>query len=72
VDADLWDANPDYVFRAPDEQSDPSPAGQDDPPWRLLKDSSGHLRPPAYLLIALVTAVATVVLLTAVMLLLPS
>jgi hypothetical protein len=40
-------------------------------PWRLLKDSSGHLRPPAYLLIALVTAVATVVLLTAVMLVLP-
>jgi hypothetical protein len=38
----------------------------------LLKDDSGRLRPPAYLLIALVAALATVVLLTPVMLVLPS
>jgi hypothetical protein len=70
---DLWDTNPDNVFRAPDEQSSLAPAGQDDHTAEvLLKDDSGRLRPPAYLLIALVTALARVVLLTAVMLVLPS
>jgi hypothetical protein len=69
---DLWDTNPDHVFRAPDAQSNPAPNGQDEYTKEVrLKDHSGHLRPPAYLLIALVTALATVVLLTAVMLVLP-
>jgi hypothetical protein len=36
-----------------------------------LKDHNGNLRPPTYVLIALVTALATVVLLTAVLLVLP-
>ena len=37
----------------------------------IMTDDSGRLRPPAYLLIALVAALATVVLLTGVMLVLP-
>jgi hypothetical protein len=69
---DLWDTNPDNVFRAPDEQSNPALSGQDEHTEEVrLKDHNGHLRPPAYLLIALVTALATVVLLTAVMVVLP-
>jgi hypothetical protein len=65
---DLWDTNPDNVFRAPDEQSNPALSGQDEHTEEVrLKDHNGHLRPPAYLLIALVT----VVLLTAVMVVLP-
>jgi hypothetical protein len=70
---DLWDTNPDNVFPVPDKQSSPAPAGQEDHTAEvLLKDDSGRLRPPAHLLIALVTALATVVLFTAVMLVLPS
>ena len=70
---DLWDTNPDHVFRAPDEPSNPAPSGHDEQAAEvLLEDGRGRLRPPAYLLIALVTALATVVLLTAVMLVLPS
>jgi hypothetical protein len=69
---DLWDTNPDHVFRAPDAQSNPAPNGQDQHTKEVrLKDHSGHLRPPTDLLIALVTALATVVLLTAVMLVRP-
>ena len=37
----------------------------------MLKDHRGHLRPPAYLLIALVTALAAVLLLTVAMLIAP-
>ena len=37
----------------------------------MLKDHRGHLRPPAYLLIALVTALAAVLLLTVAMLIVP-
>jgi hypothetical protein len=70
---DLWDTNPDHVFPVSDEQPNPAPTGQDDHTVKvMLKDNSGRLRPPAYLLIALVTAFATVVLLTAVMLVLLS
>jgi hypothetical protein len=70
---DLWDTNPDHVFRLPDEPSNPAPSGQDQHTAEvLLKDDSGRLRSPAYLSIALVAALATVVLLTAVMLVLPS
>ena len=37
----------------------------------MLKDHPGHLRPPAYLLIALVTSLAAVLLLTVAMLIAP-
>jgi hypothetical protein len=68
---DLWDTNPDNVLRTPDEQSNSAPSGQDEHTEVRLKDHNGRLRPPAYLLIALVTALATAALLIAVTLVLP-
>jgi hypothetical protein len=69
---DLWDTNP-RAFSTPDEQPDLAPDDHDDDPTKevMLKDHRGHLRPPAYLLIALVTALAAVLLLTVAMLIAP-
>jgi len=66
---DLWDTNPRNTFSTPDEQPDPAASGHDDHTEEvMLKDHRGHLRPPAYVLIALVIALAAVLLLTVVML----
>jgi hypothetical protein len=66
---DLWDTNPRNAFSTPDEQPDLAP--DDHTKEVMLKDHRGHLRPPAYLLIALVTALAAVLLLTVAMLIVP-
>jgi hypothetical protein len=61
---DLWDANPDNVFSTPGDKPDPAPSGHDDPTREVvLKDHRGRLRPPAYVLIALVIALAAILLL---------
>ena len=67
---DLWDTNPRNAFSTPDEQPDLAP-DDDHTKEVMLKDHRGHLRPPAYLLIALVTALAAVLLLTVAMLIAP-
>jgi hypothetical protein len=70
---DLWDSNPDHVFNTAGDQPDPAPNGQDDQTHQIeLRDSSGRLRPPAYILIALVIAAAAILLVTAGLLLAPS
>ena len=70
---DLWDTNPRNAFSTPDEQPDLAPDDHDDDHTKevMLKDHRGHLRPPAYLLIALVIALAAVLLLTVAMLIAP-
>ena len=70
---DHWDTNPRNDFSTPDEQPDLVPDDHDDDHTKevMLKDHRGHLRPPAYLLIALVTALAAVLLLTVAMLIAP-
>ena len=66
---DLWNPDPDDVGE-PGEPLDPASAGQEDHTSEvMLKDHQGRLRLPAYVLIALVVALATVLLLTVVMLL---
>ena len=66
---DLWNPDPDDVGEV-GEPPDPAPAGQGDHTSEvMLKDHQGRLRLPAYVLIALVVALATVLLLTVVMLL---
>ena len=68
---DLWDPDP-----GPDdagaagERPDPAPGGDDDRTREvMLKDREGRLRLPAYVLIALVVVLATILFLTVVMLL---
>ena len=62
---DLWDTNPDHVFATPGEQPDPAPNGHDDHSQEVrLRDHRGKLRLPAYILIALVIALAAILLLT--------
>jgi hypothetical protein len=60
---DLWDPNPDKVFKTPGEQPSPTSSGHDHPKKVRLKDHRGHLRPPAYILIALVILLVAVLLL---------
>jgi hypothetical protein len=70
---DHWDTKPEDLFRVPAEQPAPTPNGQDDQPNEIkLRDPSGRLRLPAYILIALVIAVAAILLVTAGLLLAPS
>jgi hypothetical protein len=59
---DLWDTNPDNTKTA-GEQSSPTVSGHDHPKKVRLKDHRGHLRPPAYILIALVILLVVVLLL---------
>jgi hypothetical protein len=62
---DLWDTNPDNVFNGPGTKPDPVPNGNNDHTKEVtLRDHRG-LRPPAYVLIALVIALAAVLLLLA-------
>jgi hypothetical protein len=68
VHARLWNPDPDDVGE-PGSPPDRAPAGQEDHTSEvMLKDHQGRLRLPAYVLIALVVALATVLLLTVVML----
>ena len=60
---DLWDTNPDNVFKAAGEQPAPAASGHDHPKEVRLKDHRGHLRPPAYILIALVVVLVAILLL---------
>jgi hypothetical protein len=70
---DLWDSNPDHVFGTAGDQPDPAPNGQDDQTNEVkLRDPSGRLRLPAYILIALVIAAAAILLVAAGLLLAPS
>jgi hypothetical protein len=67
---DLWDPNPDPGDAgAAGERTDPVPGG--DEPTREVKltDHQGRLRLPAYVLIALVVVLATILFLTVVILL---
>ena len=69
---DLRDSNPDHVFGTPGDQPHPAPNGQDDQTNEVkLRDPSGRLRLPAYILIALVIA-AAILLVAAGLLLAPS
>ena len=66
------DDDPSNLFGMPCEKPDPFPSGHDDYTSEvMLKDSSGKLRFPAYILMALVIALAAVYLLTAAMLVAP-
>jgi hypothetical protein len=67
---DLWDTNPDNVFKAAGEQPAPAASGHDLPKEVRLKDHRG-LRPPAYILIALVIALVAILLLIAGLMLAP-
>jgi hypothetical protein len=68
---DLWDTNPDNVFKAAGEQPAPASNGHDHPKEVRLKDHRGHLRSPAYILIALVIALVAILLLIAGVMLAP-
>jgi hypothetical protein len=69
---DLWDSNPDHGFNTPKDQPDPVPNGHDDQTKEItLRDPSGRLRLPAYILIALVIAAAAILLVAAGLLLAP-
>jgi len=59
---DLWDTNPDSVFSRPDSQPDPVPSDHDHTQEVRLKDGSGKLRLPAYVLIALVVTLAAAIM----------
>jgi hypothetical protein len=61
----LWDINPDNVFSGSGKKPDPDPSGHDDDHAEevMLRDDRGRLRPPAYVLIALVVALAAILLL---------
>lgn len=70
---DLWDTNPDNVFSTPGEQPDKAPSSHDNDHTEeaLLRDHRGRLRPPAYILIALVIALAAIFLLIVALLFAP-
>jgi hypothetical protein len=63
---DLWDTNPRKAFSTPPEQPDPAPSGHSDDHTKevRLRDHRG-LRPPAYVLMALVIALVAILLLLA-------
>jgi hypothetical protein len=68
---DLWDPNPGPGDAgAAGERTDPVPGGHDEQTREvMLTDHQGRLRLPAYVLIALVVVLATVLFLTVVILL---
>jgi hypothetical protein len=70
---DHWDTRPENLFRMPDEQPAPAPNRHHDQTHEIkLRDPSGRLRLPAYILIALVIAVVAILLVIAGLLLAPS
>jgi hypothetical protein len=62
---DHWDTKPENLFNPPEQQPGPAPNGPYDQSNEIqLRDSSGRLRLPAYILIALgiaVTAIAVAI-----------
>jgi hypothetical protein len=66
---DLWDANPENVPDTPGEQ--PAPAASDHDPKEVRLKDRGRLRSPAYILIALVIALGSILLLIAGVMLAP-
>jgi hypothetical protein len=62
---DLWDTNPDNVFNGPSKKPDPAPNDNDHTKEVPLRDHRDRLRLPAYVLIALVVALAAILLLLA-------
>jgi hypothetical protein len=61
---DLWDTNPDNIFNGPRKKPDSAPNGNNDHTKEVpLRDHRGRLRLPAYVLIALVVALAAILLL---------
>ena len=64
---DLWDTNPDNIFSGSSKKPDPDPSGRDNDHAEevTLRDDRGRLRPPAYVLIALVIALVAILLLLA-------
>ena len=67
---DLWDTNPDSVFRPVEEEPHPPPPNEPDDHTGAvkLKDHRGRLRLPAYILIAMTVVLATTMWLTVVLL----
>ena len=60
---DLWDTTQDNIFNGSSKKSDPAPNGHNDHTKEVtLRDHRG-LRPPAYVLIALVIALVAILLL---------
>jgi hypothetical protein len=58
---DLWDTHSDKTSSTPNTQPDPIPSDHDDHSQQVqLKDDRGRLRLPAYVLIALVVALAAI------------
>jgi hypothetical protein len=54
---DRWDTNPDNIFNGSGTKPNSTPNGNNDHTKEVpLRDHHGHLRPPAYVLIALVIA----------------
>ena len=62
---DLWDTNPHNAFSAPDKQPTRPQRQQRPHQGGAAQDHRGRLRPPAYVLIALVIALVAIVLLLA-------
>jgi hypothetical protein len=63
---DFWDTNPDNVLNGPGTKPDSAPNGNNDHTKEVpLRDHRGRLRPPAYVLIALVIALVAILLLLA-------
>ena len=61
---DLWDSNPhNDSHMTVAERPDLDNGNNDHTKEVMLKDHRGHLRPPAYVLIALVTALAAILVL---------
>jgi type VI protein secretion system component VasF len=61
---DLWDTNPDNIFNGHRKKPDSAPNGNNDHTKEVpLRDHRGRLRLPAYVLIALVVALAAILLL---------
>jgi hypothetical protein len=61
---DFWDTNPDNIFNGPRKKPDSAPNGNNDHTKEVpLRDHRGRLRLPAYVLIALVVALAAILLL---------
>ena len=59
---DLWDTDPDNDFNGSGKKPDPAPNGNNDHTKEVtLRDHRG-LRPPAYVLIALVIALVAILL----------
>ena len=63
---DLWDTNPDNTFNGSGTKPDSAPNGNHDHTKEVpLRDHHGRLRPPAYVLIALVNALVAILVLLA-------